>query len=76
MFLAKAIWFFPMGAVSSSPLSRHVHCFALGHGGKLGFINKADIKTTTNLPDVKEVDEEYQDDFDKICTVVTFINCM
>ena len=38
----------------------------LGAWSKLSLINKADIKATTNLPDVKEGDEDYQDEFDRV----------
>ena len=38
----------------------------LGAWSKLGLINKADIKTATNLPDVKEGNEDYQDEFDTV----------
>ena len=38
----------------------------LGAWSKLGFINEADIKAITNLPDVKEGDKDYQDEFDRV----------
>ena len=48
----------------SVELTRTLLC--LGAWSKLGLINKADIKTATNIPDVKEGDKDYQDDFDTV----------